>query len=362
MNNKFNSEMLKIARESRNLTQQELADLVDIPQVIISKIEAGIKQIDEVILEQFCRVLRYPQIFFEHDFQMLDMGARLHRKRTSLSKKDENYIDAEASKLNIFISALLAKVDIDVNIPEMQLIEYSSTKKIAEELRRIWDLPKGTISNLTKVLESNGIFICEFDFHVNAFDAVSFYNKKNNFGMILINKNFPPDRQRFTLAHELGHLIMHRNFPSPQAEDEADAFASDFLMPEKDIYEDLENLNFWDLQDLKAIWKVSMAALIYRAKTLECIDDKKYTSFQVRLSQQGYKKLEPPCSLEKEMASLFRDIINYCVNSLEYSEDEIRKLFGLYPEDYRNIFSLSPVNNIKPKKNTSQLKLIQFPS
>lgn len=359
MNTKYNPDMLKIARESRNLTQQELAEKIGIPQVIVSKIEAGLKIIDENLMDKFVDVLRYPSTFFEHTFQSLDMGARLHRKKSSLSRKDENFIDAQASIRNIFISELLNRIDIDVHVPEMLLSDFENPEKIAEELRRIWDIPKGFIGNMTKTLEAKGIFICELDFPVKTFDAVSFYNKKNNYGVILINKNFSPDRYRFTLAHELGHLIMHRNFPSATAEEEANSFAAAFLMPEKDIIEDLKDLHFWDLSNLKAIWKVSMAALIYRAKELKCIDEKKYNSLQVRLSQQGYKKSEPSCGLEIEKPSMFKDILDYYYNELNFDEITIRKMFGVYKDDYRNICYLLPTINIKPKNsNLVQLKLV----
>ena len=359
MNNKYNPDMLKIARESRNLTQQELAEKLMIPQVLVSKMEAGLKIIDENIMEKLVESLHYPSTFFEHTFQALDMGARLHRKKSSLTRKDENFIDAQASIRNIFISELLTRLDIDVNVPEMLLSDFESSEKIAEELRRIWDISKGFIGNISKLIESKGIFICELDFPIKTFDAVSFYNKKNNYGVILINKNFPPDRYRFTLAHELGHLIMHRNFPSANAEDEANDFAAAFMMPEKDIIEDLKDLHFWDLSNLKAVWKVSMAALLYRAKELKCIDEKKYTSLQVRLSQQGYKKSEPPCGLEIEKPSLFKDILDYYYNELNFDEVTIRKMFGIFKDDYRNICYLLPTANIKPKNNNLvQLKLV----
>lgn len=51
---------------------------------------------------------------------------------------------------------------------------------------------------------------------------------------IFLNRSQPADRLRFSLAHELGHLIMHR-VPTLQMEEEANAFAAAFLAPAKDI-------------------------------------------------------------------------------------------------------------------------------
>lgn len=83
--------------------------------------------------------------------------------------------------------------------------------------------------------------------------------------LIFINKNQPVDRYRFTLAHELGHLVMHRA-PTPTMEDEANAFAAELLMPASDIYNDLRNISIEKAAALKPFWRTSMAALFYRAK------------------------------------------------------------------------------------------------
>ena len=80
----FNPDMLIIARESRQMTQQELANKINISQVIISKIEAGINNPSEKFLENVAMVLDYPVEFFENDCYALDMGVRLHRKKSSL--------------------------------------------------------------------------------------------------------------------------------------------------------------------------------------------------------------------------------------------------------------------------------------
>lgn len=353
----FNPDMLKIARESRKLTQKELADKLIISQVLISKIEAGIYNVSEDILSSLSKILDYPTTFFENDCYALDMGIRLHRKRSTLTKKEESYIDSIASINNICISKILNFVDIDINIPEILVDDYKTPEDIAIDIRYLWDIPKGCIKNLTAILEKAGIFISEVDENPRKFDAVSFYNKKYGFGVIIINKNQPADRYRFTLAHELGHLIMHRNTISATKEQEANRFAANLLMPAEEIADDLKNLQFWNLPTLKQIWRVSMAALIVRAHDLALIDDKKYTSLNVRLSQMRYRQNEPTMNIEKEEPSLFKDIVLYFFRELNYSEKELLQLLSINQDDFYNSFYIETRNHIRSNK---KLAVVDF--
>ena len=346
---KYNYSMIKIARESRKLTQDELAKRLGISQVAVHKIETGLSQINDDLIDKLAIHLNYPISFFQNETKIINSGIRLHRKRLALNKKDEGYIDALMSIFTMSISKFLEYVDLEVNLPEILIDEYLSAYDIADKLREIWKIPCGSINNLIYYLEGNGIFVFEVDCDFSTFDAVSAYNNSLGVGIIIINKNQSPDRYRFTLAHELGHIIMHRSSISPNIEKEANNFASAFLMPRNDIYEDLVDLKFWDLPQYKQIWKVSMAALIYRAFDLKAIDSKKYASLNVRLSQEGYKKNEPICGIDKERPSLFKDLLSYFVTNLQYSEKDILSVLNLFRDDYIKYFDLPYSNNFSPK-------------
>ncbi|MDD3419118.1 MAG: XRE family transcriptional regulator [Candidatus Gastranaerophilales bacterium] len=360
MNKLFNADMLKIAREARRKTQVALAKDLEVSQVIISKIEAGLLAVNESFIEKISNVLKYPSSFFYENFNVLDMGVRLHRKKTSLKREDEAYIDSFASIYDMAISKFLNHIEIDIDIPNLPIEDFknplfnnsneieTAPEIIAAKLREFWGIEKGPIKNLTRLIEANGVFIFEIDFPLSSFDAVSFFSKKNNCGMIIINKNFPPDRQRFTLAHELGHLIMHRACPSPTSENEANTFASEFLMPTKDIYHDLRDLNFWDLPSLKQIWKTSMAALIMKAHSTGAVNESKCQSLFVRMSQKGYRKVEPDCNLEKETPALVKNIINYFFQELAYSKKDLLALLSMNEDNFEEYFSFCEYN-IKPR-------------
>lgn len=148
----------------------------------------------------------------------------------TLKNIDRDYIDTYASFYNRHLTKMLQSdlFDLDeFDIPEIRPDLNKSPEQIAELLREYWNIPRGVISNLTSILEDKGIFVIPISIQKEGFDATFYVNEKRDFALILINSAVPPDRYRFNLAHELGHLIMHR-LPNPDCENEANAFASAF--------------------------------------------------------------------------------------------------------------------------------------
>ena len=158
----------------------------------------------------------------------------------------------------------------------------------------------------------------------------------------------PGDRLRFTIAHELGHLIMkNEDNPYAECEDEANEFASEFLMPETDIKFELNNLSCEKAFYLKPKWKVSMASLIRRASDLGVITKSRYTSLNVQMSKLGYRKNEPT-PIEKEKPTLFQEIIDSYIEAkgetlesiaqqMNLSKNVLVKLYKPYRNNIRAI-------------------------
>lgn len=110
---------------------------------------------------------------------------------------------------------------------------------------------------------------------------------------MLINARQPVDRLRWTLAHELGHLCLHAEFISTDPEQEANAFAAEFLMPAEVIRPQLRNLTTGRLADLKRQWGVSMQALVERAHQLRTITAEQRTTLYKKFSRLGWRTREP---------------------------------------------------------------------
>ena len=110
--------------------------------------------------------------------------------------------------------------------------------------------------------------------------------------LVLLGDHAPADRQRFTLAHELAHAVMHQ-VPTEDQESEADRFASELLMPASAVRAQMDGLTVPKLAKLKSEWGVSMAALLRRGRDLGGIGDARYRALNIELSRAGYRKNEP---------------------------------------------------------------------
>lgn len=337
----INYKMFEIARISRGLNQKELAEKVGIEQGTISKIETGLLNPNAEIFNTICQVLKYPNSFFAENINVLSPLITHYRKRKSLTNSKLDFIE-----YNVYIRKhIIKKLLKSANIPNK--VFYSDPNDndpevIARFVRQRWNIPRGPINNLVSILEQAGIIVLQIEHNDDKLDG-EMIPDESNLPVIYINKNLTGDRQRFTLAHELGHLIMHsgENIPNIDvSEIEANNFASEFLMPADDIrYQLGEKLSLSQLGDLKRYWKVSMAALVRRAKDLDIIDHSRYTSLNVQLSRSGYKKKEPDFDVMPEKPTIVKQLINVHLNDLGYTIEELAEFLCLSIEEVRSLSS-----------------------
>lgn len=331
-----NHNMVILARESRSLTQSELALRMDVSQGWISKIEQGLLEIPDDILQRLSEILYYPVEFFRQSGVIYPSWSFQYRKRAAMSQKDNHKIQANINIRRLQIQRLLGAVDIDTSkLLHLSVEEYPSPSSIAQAIRSAWMLPRGPIVNLVKTVEDAGILVLFCDFQNHYFDGVTLITPEL-IPMIFVNSDIPGDRLRFTIAHELGHIIMHR-FPSETMEDEANQFAAEFLLPQADILPDLQNLTLQKLADLKRHWKVSMAAILKRAKDLEAITDRSYRTLQMNMSAKGMRTQEP-IPIPKENPTLLKEILQLYYTELGYSESDLSKSLLLNFNEFQEYY------------------------
>ena len=141
---------------------------------------------------------------------------------------------------------------------------------------------------------------------------------------------------RFTLAHEVGHVIMH-TLPSIEQEREADRFAAELLMPAKDTKSDLRSLTFQKLGPLKYRWKVAMSALIMRARDLNQVTDRQAQRFWTKMGQFGIRTYEP-YPIPPEEPSVIKDVVDLHLRHYGYTVGELSKAVDLYEEEFRSLY------------------------
>lgn len=337
-----NPDTIEIARLSRGVGQLELSNEIGIKQGTLSKMESGILSISEETITKIAAYLKYPVDFFYEKIVIPPTFAIHYRK-----KKAVDGIELQKMQYNIyimkhFIKKLLKAATINSNMLYLNPDEYGDPESIANIVRNKWNIPRGPIKNLMEVVESAGVIVLLVEYDNDELDG-EVVPDEDGLPVIYLNKNRPPDRIRFTLAHELGHLIMHSKdyiIAGEDAEKEANVFASEFLMPSDDIrYQIDESLNLARLADLKRHWKVSMAALIVAAERVG-LEKKRISSLWAQINKAGFKKKEPDLGIQYESPRLVKEIFDLYFNKLNYSIDDLGEIVTLHKSDIRNIVDL----------------------
>ena len=353
----LNFSLFKLARKIRKYTQGEVAELSGISQSAYSKIEKGLLAASEAQVAKLAAALHFPPEFF---YQNADISPALtpFYRRTNTTLRDIETAEAEGNLYRLFLDKLLDNDNL-VYEPisyQQEVDDNYSAEDIARECRRIFGIPNGPIHNLTGVLEDNGFFIIhrELPKGIDGFTLLPSRSAKVNY-IIILNKDYPGERMRFSLAHELGHIIMHTKL-GPNMEEEANQFASELLMPKAEIFPYLSRArSLYDYLPIKKIWGVSIQALLHRAKTLKIITETQYKSFNVRISQLGYRQKEP-VPLPREKPDLLAEL-NRAYKSFGFTRSELLEILCISKENYIEYFQPPAVPRPKSMPNESRKHL-----
>ncbi len=336
--------MITLARQSRGISQAALAVKLRWVQGTVSKVETGLEPLSGDRLSALAEALDYPAGFFLRREEVGGPGITeiYHRKKARASAMALHRIHAEAEIRRFEIAALLRSWDKmpQEPFPVLDINEFEGNpEKIARTVRATLRIPPGPIFSMTKVIESAGGIVLSCDFSTPDVDGFSRWGS-NTPPIFYMSSKIPPDRWRFALAHELGHIVMHSTSGSyPQMEPDAHLFAGEFLAPKHEIRPQFFNLSLKRLAPLKEYWKMSMQALIMRASTAGAISAYEKQRMMMQLSKAGYRlrepeELDPP----SEPPELLRDIVAYHCDSLGYSHDDLCRLLALNKADLYRVY------------------------
>lgn len=307
MTGRFQPRTFGMARASRQMTLAQVSAKSGFSTPTVSRIEQGIRDVDIHEVEILARAVDYPvtTMFEPLPAESLGLPVFYHRKLCAAGEKAVCGVEGRCLMASIGLRNLLKLVEIESPylMPKLDRDDYGGDpEKAAAHVRLLWQMPRGPIQNLIEVIERAGGLVIHCDFGVEQMDAL--YQPAPQLpSLFWMNSNKPFDRARFSLAHELGHVVMHHVYTeAPIAEEEANRFASAFLMPRADFRSEcLTRLDFPTLAQLKQRWRVSMAAILRRAHDLHVITDSYYKSMLIRMSSM--RKVEPyPISPETPRA------------------------------------------------------------
>jgi len=278
-------------------------------------------------------------------------------RRQSTRKGDQcmDFMEILESKGVIFpkeqISNFNASVEQDDDI-----------EKAAISLRKHWGLSIGPIPNIVKLVESNGIIVLPLLGIVHKVDAYSTWRGKQP--CMLISYEKPASRIRFDVSHELGHLAMHEDLAAgdAMAERQANKFAGAFLAPKESFLEECPRR--WSLAAfarLKERWKMSIQALLYRAKELGRISTSTHRRAMIQLSTAGMRKDEG-LEWEKEKPVLVTQALELLHDQVTL--DTLAAELSVYPKELRDMLSecvsKETLNKIDRKKETDSASIVKL--
>ncbi|MFJ7171673.1 ImmA/IrrE family metallo-endopeptidase [Citrobacter freundii] len=293
-NMQLNPDRLKVARLRRKMTYSSLASASGLS----SKSVAGYEKADSLFsptqqtIELLAKTLNYPVSFLcGRDVEFVDPSTVSFRSLKSMKAADQHAAEA-AGSLGVMVNSYFEE---SFNLPECNLpnLRGYEPEAAAETVRDRWGLGVKSIDNLIHLLEANGVRVYSLSENTLDVDAFSFW--KNDTPYIFLNTQKSGERSRFDAAHELGHLVMHRH-GSPQGknlEEEADSFASAFLMPRRTVL--ATKMPFPSLDgiiSIKGNWKVSSVALIVRMKNVGILTEWQYRTLMVEATKKGLRKSE----------------------------------------------------------------------
>lgn len=350
-----NSDMLRLARQRRGFQQSEAARYLGVEQPMLSRYENGLVEAREDVVMKAARIYDFPVEFFNQRDPVYGAPVSVHpmwRRKADVSMREIDSVVAELNLRVMHIRRFLEGVEVanTSDLPRLDLEEYGDPERIAGLVRAHWRVPAGPIKNLTALVEKAGVFVAHSALGRASISGVTFATP-GLAPLVVLNSDQPADRARFTLAHELAHLVMHR-FPTANMEQEANAFAVAMLMPAGDMrpYFSGRKIDLALLAALKPEWRVSMAALLMRAHKLGHITDNQHVYLWKQISARGYRLREPPeLDFEPEPPHLLRQIVQLHFDSLGYTPAELAKFLCVHERELIELYGIGESGNKKAK-------------
>lgn len=332
-------ERLNRARSASGFSMAALGKAVGVSANMIKKYEHNDSLPSSLTLIKLSKALGVRSEYFFRPIQIELKGVE-YRKRSSTSKKILNRIHSDVldqaerwqELANLWPVFPIKKFE-QPNQLLTNIVSLDQVDDFSDALRDKWFLGLNPIPDLIDVLESKGILVIVTDVEKGAkFDGLQ--AEVSGQPVVVVSSNWPGDRQRFTLAHELGHLLLHDRL-SPELDEEkaCNRFASAFILPKLALYQHLGNKRFnieaRELYLLKHEFGLSMAGCLYRAKDLDVIDSRLHKRTSISFSKKGWRKQEPGEIYPSEKTFLFQQLVYRGLSEGILSESKAAELLGI---------------------------------
>lgn len=297
---------------------QDLADALDnaVSKQALNKYEQGLMKPDQDVLLRICKALDVRPDYFVRETS-INLGNIEFRKLKKLTVKESARIKEKTVDFLERYFELEDLLGIDKAftnpIENIPISSNDDVEKAAKEIRRAWKLGEDPLHNVIELLEDNNIKVIEIESAEEFVGLATWEGIKTP--VIVVNSKFPADRKRFTVLHELGHILLKNVnlLPEKEREQYCNFFAGAMLIPAKSLLNELgssrSKISLHELVFLKQQFGASIQSIVFRAKHLGIITGSYFKNFMVYFSMQGYKKDEPGQYKGVEQSNRFKQLI-----------------------------------------------------
>lgn len=369
MDGDFSGAALRLARLFGDLSLDDVAVKVDKTRQYLHKLETGQTTPSAQLLVELAAALKVEADFFFGRHGGAIAEEQVHFRKLFTTRVGIKQVAmARAEMTGMLIASLEKRLKLPVvRIPTIaDVATINDVENAADLCRREWDLGLGPIADMTRLAEVVGAVVTSFQSVSTEIDAMSFA-----FGRPIIVRNEAKRsacRQRFDVAHELAHAVLHsgRQTGDHATESEANRFACALLVPRSMMAKLFpcsrgQRLDWIGLAEFKRTWKISKAALLYRARQLSLLTDEQYRSGVINLKRTGQAIREAEDDLiEMEEPNLLRRSFELLAKKRGLFGPEIARSLNISTDVLQDLvgFSLPQPEQVKAPPSRPSLRLV----
>jgi len=349
---------LREAREVRGLQQVFLAEMLDVSAQAISKYERGGSTPSPAMLERLAKLLNVPPAFFVQPERSESERTVFYRSLSAATKGARARAEHRLRWLGDITEYVTAFVDLpETNLPDFGTpgnpfeLDGDDIEQLAADARAYWRMRDEPIGNMIALMENQGIVVARDKLGAATLDSLSEYDSVSRRPLVIISTDKgTPARWRFDAAHELGHLILHkdldrRRLKNPaehrEIENQAHRFAGAFLLPRIPFSEELFAASLDAMLAVKARWRVSIAMMIMRARQTHLINDATEKRLWINYSRRGWRRAEPlDDAMERETPRLLARSFELIFEARAQSSRDVEISTGLPVSDVESLAGL----------------------
>jgi Zn-dependent peptidase ImmA (M78 family)/DNA-binding XRE family transcriptional regulator len=353
----FLGERLRELREVRGLRQNELSEMLSVSPQVVSNYESGRKTPSPATTEELASKLNVPFHYFTVPIPDTDAGAVYFRSMAAATKTARR----RAGNRRAWLEAIVVHLERYVSLPPVSLPEVNTpsnplqltlddAESAADIAREFWRMSPGPVGNVVHLLENHGVVVARDTLGSPQLDSLSCVSSRPY--VVIGTDRGTAVRWRFDAAHELGHILLHSRVDESSLtrpteykamEQQANRFASAFLMPERAFTAELYSTSLDALIAMKQRWNVSIQSMVSRAHDIGLLDDEQSRRLWINISRRGWRTREPlDDTIQPETPKLLRRAVKLVLTEGGQSIADLTRDVALSRRDIEALCGLEP--------------------